>query len=111
MTTKRVPGIQRSCSRCRNPIVFARVMVTDTGRGGGMMPFDPDPNDAGNFAVRALSRSTGLARALKKGESYDRMIEVLAMPHAATCSKRPGKGIADEAEAWLRERTGVSTDG
>lgn len=101
---KKVPGRQRRCALCKKVIVFARVMRTESGRGGGWMPFDLEPADNGNFAVRATSPSTGVARALKKDERPDSH-EVRAMPHAASCPNRTGRGIGDEAEQWLKDQT------
>lgn len=105
MTAKPLPGRQMRCSRCRQPIVFARTMATESGRGGKAMPLDPYPNPAGNVAVRDTGRGRLVARVLGKDESHDRHVEVLAMPHFATCGVKEGQELADEVEKFLREHS------
>lgn len=83
-------------------------MLSETGRGGKPMPLDPDPNPAGNVAVRPARKGQLIARVLKKDEDHDHRAEVRAMPHAATCGANPavaGRKLADDVEAFLREHS------
>lgn len=101
-----IPGRRARCSRCKAPIVWARTMLSETGRGGKAMPLDPDPNPAGNVAVRPQRKGELIARVLKKGEDHDHQVEVRAMPHAATCGANPavaGRRLADDVEEFLRD--------
>lgn len=100
-----VPGKRRTCGQCRGAIVFALLDRTESGLGGGYMPFDPLANDEGRYAVRATSASSGRARSLKDDETHDHRNEVLAMPHFATCQARTGKGLGDAMENWLKDQT------
>ncbi len=71
-------------------MVWARTVATESGRGGKPMPLDPIENPEGNVAVRALVSSGQLvARVLCKDETHDTTVEMLAMPHAATCAPPP----------------------
>lgn len=103
MTARPLPGRRLKCSRCQAPIVFARTMATESGRGGKAMPLDLYPNPDGNVAVRDTGKGRLVARVLGKDEAHDRHAEVLAMPHFATCGVEAGQQLADEAEQFLRD--------
>lgn len=105
---KRIPGPRYRCRDCKQPIVWAKTMRTESGRGGKNMPLDPDPNPEGNVAVRPAHGGQLLCRVLLKDEDHDHQVEVRAMPHAATCFNRPGKDIAAQAEAYLRSQVGAN---
>lgn len=107
-----LPGRRSKCRNCQAPIVWARTVVTGRGKGGKLMPLDPVPNDAGNVAVRETSKGVLVARVLGKDEGHDRVAEILAMPHWATCAANPrvaGKQLVADVEEFLRERTEGST--
>lgn len=105
MTAKPLAGRALKCSRCQAPIVFARTMATESGRGGKAMPLDLYPNPDGNVAVRNTGGGHLVARVLGKEETHDRTVEVLAMPHFATCGVEAGKQLAEDAEKFLRDHT------
>lgn len=107
MTEKLKPLSNRTtkCSRCRQPIVFARTLAAPSGAGGKSMPLDLYPNPEGNVAVRDTGAGRLVCRVLGKDEDHDRQIEQRAMPHFATCGVEAGKQLADEAEAFLRDHT------
>lgn len=90
------------CGLCRQPIRFIRTMASESGRGGKMMPLNPDPDPAGNVAVRYPDRLYG--RVLCKDEHHDEHAERLYMPHMATCAGT-ARNIAKAAEQWLAEQT------
>lgn len=98
-----------TCSRCRQPIVFARTLASETGTGGKSMPLDLYPNPDGNVAVRDTGHGHLVARVLKKDETHDRQVEQLAMPHFATCGVVEGKKLADEVEGYLRDHAEGAT--
>jgi hypothetical protein len=103
------PGILK-CAVCGGPIIWARTMASESGRGGKAMPLDPEPNPEGNVAARVTSRTPyGLGRVcrvLAKDEQHDHQTEQLYMPHFATC---PGSGrnIAAAFETFLAEQAGA----
>jgi hypothetical protein len=99
----------QKCSRCHQPIVFARTMATESGAGGKAMPLDLYPNPDGNVAVRDTGRGRLVARVLKKDEDHDRQVEQRAMPHFATCGVEEGKKLADEVESYLRDHAEGAT--
>lgn len=84
-----LPGQRTRCEGCRREIVFAVTVAGENGRGGKYMPLDPLEDVAGNTAVRPGHRGVLLARVLKKDETHDHTSEYLAMPHFATCTRRP----------------------
>lgn len=105
---RRIPGRTTTCARCKAPIVWARTVATETGRGGKPMPLDPVENPDGNVAVRALVSSGQLvARVLCKDETHDTTVELRAMPHAATCTPvpttEPPPGVIDFQAARRRK--------
>lgn len=103
----KIPGRRAKCNRCKAPIMWARTVAGENGPGGKAIPIDPDPNPAGNVAVRPQRRGELLARVLTKGEDHDHQTEVRAMPHFATCAANPavaGKQLANDVENFLRER-------
>lgn len=95
------------CRLCGEQIAFIRTMASETGRGGRLMPLNPEPDPAGNVAVRYPDRLYG--RVLRKDEHHDEHAERLYMPHVATCAGS-ARNIAKAAEQWLAEQTG-SNDG
>lgn len=102
-----IRGRLSKCTRCKAPIVWARTVAGENGPGGKAMPLDPEPNPAGNVAVRPQRRGELLARVLKADEDHDHHTEVRAMPHFATCKANPavaGKQLANEVENFLREK-------
>ena len=102
-TAKPLTGRRLKCSKCQQPIVFARTMATESGRGGKAMPLDLYPNPDGNVAVRDTGHGHLVARVLGKDEDHDRHAEVRAMPHFATCGVEAGKQLADEVEKFVRD--------
>lgn len=89
-TPRKIPGRVTTCGRCAAPMVWARTVATESGRGGKAMPLDPYENPDGNVAARALTSSGQLvARVLCKGETHDVTTEIRAMPHVATCTPPP----------------------
>lgn len=83
-----LPAEATTCAGCGRPIVFAVTVAGENGRGGKHMPLDPIEDAAGNTAVRP-AHGRLLARVLKKDETHDHRTEYLAMPHFATCTRRP----------------------
>jgi hypothetical protein len=86
------------CRLCGQRIAFIRTMASETGRGGKMMPLNPEPDPAGNVAVRYPDRLYG--RVLCKDEHHDEHAERLYMPHMATCAGT-ARQIGAAAEEWL----------
>lgn len=105
MTDKPKPLSSRRirCSRCKEPIVFARTMAAPSGTGGKAMPLDLYPNPDGNVAVRETGGGRLVCRVLGKDEDHDRQVEQRAMPHFATCGVEQGKQLADDVEGFLRD--------
>lgn len=106
-----IPGPRVKCRRCQAPIVWARTVASETGTGGKPMPLDPEPNPAGNVAVRPGRRNELLARVLKKDEDHDHRAEVRAVPHMATCradarvsARQAEAGVIDFAAAQARRQ-------
>lgn len=95
----RLPGRAQKCVRCGELIVWARTVASERGKGGKPMPLDVVPSAAGNVAVRVSGHAL-FARALGRDDTLDRVAEVRAMPHFATC----GKQLVPEIEAYLREQ-------
>ena len=93
-----------TCRVCKAPIMFARTLASETGKGGNPMPLDPEPNDEGNVAVRQTGPGRYVARVLKKGESHDTYTEKLHMPHFATCAGN-ARNLGAEAEEFLKAVT------
>lgn len=93
------------CAVCGGPIIWARTMASESGRGGKPMPLDPEPNPAGNVAARVTGEGATyvrrVCRVLGKDEDHDHRTEQRYMPHFATC---PGSGrnIAAAFEDFLR---------
>lgn len=108
-TRKPEPIVPRvtQCSRCKAPIVWARTVASGNGPGGKAMPLDAYPDPAGNVAARVTDRrrSIVLARVLGKDETHDHRVEVLAMPHFASCGVTAGQQLADDVEAFLATQT------
>lgn len=102
---KPIPGSRSRCRDCKELIVFAMVMRSESGRGGKHMALNPEQDPAGNVAVRGTSHGRAVCRVLRKDESYVVGHEVPAMPHAATCAKRLGRDLADEVENFLKQQT------
>lgn len=80
--------VPRHCLACMRPLVFCRLARTESGKGGVPMPLDPVPTTAGNVAVHVTPTGSVVGRVLKKDESADEHVEVLYMPHAATCAAK-----------------------
>lgn len=82
---------------CKAPIVWAVTVAGENGPGGKAMPLDPHPSIEGNVAVRVnATHGRVLCRVLCKGETVIAGVELLAMPHFATCTARhPTKPPAD----------------
>lgn len=101
-----IPGRRLRCVLCKDPIVFARTVRSETGRGGKMMPLNPTTDAAGNVAVRVIDSTRGIltARVLGADDGLDTHTELRAMPHFATC-KGAGRNIAKDAEAFLADLT------
>ena len=106
----RIQAPRRKCGRCGAPIVWARTVAGENGPGGKAMPLDPDPNPAGNVAVRHARRNELLARVLKADEDHDPQVEVRAVPHFATCradqkvaERQAAAGVIDFAAARARK--------
>lgn len=93
-----------SCGTCKAPILWARTVASETGKGGKAMPLDPEPNDEGNVAVRQTGPGRYVARVLKAGESHDTYAEKLHMPHFATCAGT-ARNLGAEAEEFLKAVT------
>lgn len=87
--SRRLPGTSSVCQLCKRPIVWATTVAGPNGPGGKSQPFDPIEHEDGNVAIIPKERGRLLARALAKGETADRPIEFLGMPHAATCARPP----------------------
>lgn len=114
MTPRQLPGRRAVCGRCKRPIVWAVTMAGPNGPGGKAMPLDPLEAADGNTAVRP-SGSRLVARVLHKDETHDAQVELLAMPHFATCPGSPEKpnprlpeNVLD-LEAARNRRTGART--
>lgn len=89
MSARRLlPGLGAKCRECGAAVVFAVTAASERNRGGKWQPFDPFEDPAGRVALRPVGRSRAVARALAADESHDREVELLGVPHAATC---PGK--------------------
>lgn len=82
--------ISRStCDGCGRQIVWAITVASPTGRGGKLMPLEPNEDLAGNVAVtQPAARGLLHARALFKDETFDRPGEYAGMPHFARCARR-----------------------
>lgn len=108
----KLPGRRHRCRACRAPIVFARTVATDRGRGGKLMPLDLEPHVDGNVGVRFHGRDL-VCEVIPKGGSFDPSW-VRAMPHFATCGARgaareDGRRLVADIEAYLRTVTGGET--
>lgn len=91
------------CARCKAPIIWARTMASESGRGGKAMPLNAEPDPAGNVAVRLVTPTTRVCRVLGKGEGHDQRAEQLYMPHAATCLSTQGAQLVADLERFLAE--------
>lgn len=86
---RRLPGIRTGCPACRREIVYALTVAGPNGPGGKRQAFDPFEDPAGRVAIIPLGRGRLHARALHKGETHDEPLELLGMPHVATCPGAP----------------------
>lgn len=102
-----------SCAGCHRTVVWAITVAGPNGRGGKYMPLDPVEDLAGNVAITAPRRGRLLARALTKGETFDRPHEYAGMPHFATCPARARPelpaGVIDLQAARVKRRGRRST--
>lgn len=67
--------------------MWAVTLAGPNGPGGKAMPLDPHEDPAGNTAVRPGHGGRLLARVLQKDEQALTPVELLAMPHFATCGR------------------------
>lgn len=81
------PVARDHCSGCRRPIVWAITVAGPNGRGGKLMPLDPNEDPEGRIAITA-PHGRLLARALTKDEAIDRPAEYAGTVHFATCPTR-----------------------
>jgi hypothetical protein len=76
------PALATTCRRCAGPVVWA---ITDAN--GQRMPLDPEPDEAGNQAVRRDEHGTVRTRQLRDGvepEPWERRM----VPHFPECERR-----------------------
>lgn len=84
------------CDSCNTKILFI-VCMNNAGRKPKRMPLNPEPDEAGNVAVRVDGTGTRIGRVLGKGQKA-LPGEVLYTPHFATC-KRPNAHRRRRSEA------------
>ncbi|WP_157571812.1 hypothetical protein [Nocardioides alkalitolerans] len=87
-TGRPLPAEIATCDRCGADIIWAITVAGPNGPGGKRQPLNPHEDPAGNVAAVSPRRGRVLARALMADEHHDPHLELLAMPHAATCSPR-----------------------
>ncbi|MDN4174760.1 hypothetical protein QWY28_17495 [Nocardioides sp. SOB77] len=80
-----IPGTKARCRRCGATVVWAKTQARAGGPGGKPMPVDPVEHPDGNVALDPVRPGRLYARVLGTGETAQRPLEYLAMPHFATC--------------------------
>lgn len=105
---KPLPGYPSTCRTCQRAIVWAVTVAGPNGPGGKRMPLNPRTDPKGNAAVSVGIGGALRVRVLSKGERHDVTLELLAMPHFATCHEELGKDLIGEVETFLEQRAGDS---
>lgn len=89
------PSLATTCRQCAGPVVWA---ITDAK--GQRMPLDPEPDEAGNQAVRRDEHGTVRTRQLGAGaepEHWERRM----VPHFPECQRRQAERAAGRAAREL----------